>query len=265
MSKSTPNDPNTGANATCPIDETTKSCAKVPAGCEYLDKPYTVEAPVADFDRIRGTSTLGAGKDIKYKFPGDNSEQDAIEQEVDVKGHKVKVITPKAGAPAGKNLPTADQIAKSLAAVPDDQLNSIQNVVVSPNQNPSDAYWAQQYNIPNFSSAATGGNKGVTFYPKSTPWDQAFTDSTMIHEGGHAYSQDLWNDDAKKQAWKDAIQKDNPNSPSKYADSSSSEDFSESLVMYSLSKGTPCEATAKKLYPHRYELMDQMFQHGKST
>jgi hypothetical protein len=122
MSKSSPSDPNTGANPNCPIDETTKSCAAVPPGCEYLNKPYTVEAPQADFDRIRGTSTLGPPKDIKHTFPGDSSPQDAIEQEVDVKGHKVKVITPKSGAPAGKNLPTADQIAKSLAAVPDDQL-----------------------------------------------------------------------------------------------------------------------------------------------
>jgi hypothetical protein len=103
----------------------------------------------------------------------------------------------------------------------------------------------------------------VTFYPKSTPYSQEFTDSTMIHEGGHAYKQDLWSDSDKKKAWKDAIAKDNPNSPSKYADNSSSEDFSESLVMYSLSKGTKCEETAKKLYPNRYKLMDEMFQHGK--
>jgi len=262
MCKKGTNSP-TSPGSSCPIDETTKACANIPKGCEYLNKPFTVEAPQSDFDRIRSPSTIGPAKAIQYTFPGDNAPQDAFEQEVDVKGHKVKVITPKNPPANGKKLPTADEITKSLGAVPDDQLNSIQTVVDSPNPNPSDAYWAQQYNTPNFSSAATGGNKTVTFYPQDS-FSQPFTDSTMIHEGGHAYSQDLWNDAAKKQAWQNAINSDQPNSPSKYADNSIGEDFSESLVMYSLSKGTPCEATAKKLYPNRYKLLDSMFAKGTS-
>jgi type VI secretion system secreted protein VgrG len=259
MPKSTPGSPSTGPGASCPIDQTTQACAAIPKGCEYLNKPYTVEAPVADFDRTRGESKLGPPKATKHTFPGDSAPSDAIEQVVDVKGKQIKVITPQAAAPAGKHLPSAEQIAKSLAAVPADQLNSIQQVVVSPKANPSDAYWAVEYKQPNFSSAATGGNKGVTFYPKSTPWDQAFVDSTTIHEGGHTYSQDLWKDADKKKAWEEVIKKDAPNSPSKYADSAPTEDFSESLVMYSLSKGTPCEATARKLYPNRYAALEEMF------
>ncbi len=230
----------------------------VPKGCDYLKKPYTVEAPQRNFDRIRGKSKLGAPTAGKYTFPGDVAPSDAVVYEVKVKGRKVKLIMPKSGAPVGKHLPTAQQAAKSLGCVPGKQLDSIQQVVVSPNQNPSDAFWATQYNTPGFTSAATGGNGGVTFYPSASPSKQAFVDSTMIHEGGHTFASDLWKDAKKKKAWEIAMKKDK-HSPSTYADSSTDEDFSESLVMYSLSRGTKCEAAAKKLYPARYKALNQMF------
>lgn len=236
----------------------TTDCLTIPKGCEYLKKPYTIEAPVENFDKIRGESKLGPATEGKHKFPGDKAESDAIIQEVEVKGHKVKVISPKSGAPEGKNLPTPEQVAASLGTVPAEQLDSIKQVVISPNRNPDDAYWEKQYNIKDFTSAATGGNGGVTYYPTKNAWSQPFTDSTTIHEGGHTYSNDLWKDAAQKKAWEEAIKKDKQ-APSKYAESSSSEDFSESLVMYSLSKNTPCEEAARTLYPARYEALDKLF------
>jgi len=247
-----------GGEKPSPPAPPTTPCPAIPAGCEYLKQPYTIESSKADFDRIRDSYKIGPKQAGKHKFPGDAAESDAEIYEVEVKGRKVKVIMPKSGAPSGKNLPTVEQIAKSLAATPGPQLDSMKQVVVSPNQNPSDAYWARQYSIPNFSSAATGGNGGVTFYPKSTPWSQEFTDSTMIHEGGHTYSQELWKEAQKKTDWEEAIRKDN-RPPSNYAKSSPSEDFSESLVMYSLSKGTKCEAAAKALYPNRYAALEKLF------
>lgn len=242
-----------------PIGGATESCPnapKIPKECPYLDKPYTVESSKANFDRIRKPATLGPPKAIKYKFPGDAAEQDALEYEVDVNGRKKKLIMPK-NPPAGKSLPTAEQLAAAMGTVPGSQLDKIPQVVASPNPNPDDAYWATEYKIPDFSSAATGGTSGVTFYPQDK-WSQEFTDSTMIHEGGHSYSNDLWSDEDQKKAWEKAMSSDG-RSPSKYADSSTDEDFSESLVMYSLSKGTACEATAKQLYPNRYKSLDELF------
>lgn len=235
----------------------TGATGKAPSGCEYLDKPDTVEAPQAAFDRIRKPAKLDAGAATTYKFPGDTTASAAKKYLADIGGHQVPVYVPDA-APAGKFLPSAEQVAKALGAVPGKQLASIKQVVVSPNPNPSDAYWAQQYNIPNFSSAATGGPSGVTFYPKSTAWDQAFVDSTATHEGGHAFSTALWADAKVKDEWTQAIAADK-NAPSTYAESSPGEDFSESLVMYSLSKGTKCEAPAKAKYPQRYKTLDAMF------
>ena len=48
--------------------------------------------------------------------------------------------------------------------------------------------------------------------------------------------------------------------PSTCADNSPGEDFSESLSMYSLSKGTRWEATAKARYPARHAALDKMFE-----
>lgn len=240
-----------GTTATCPL-----AGPVIPAECPYLNKPFTVESTKANFDRIRKPATLSAPKEIKYKFPGDTAEQDALEYEVDIGGKKKKLIMPK-NPPASKKLPTAQQLADAMGAVPPAQLDKIPSVVASPNPNPSDAYWAVEYKTPGFTSAATGGSSGVTFYP-SNNWSQEFTDSTMIHEGGHTYSQDLWSNDETKKAWQKAIDEDK-RTPSKYAESSIGEDFSESLVMYSLSKGTSCEATAKQLYPNRYKTLDGLF------
>ena len=229
----------------------------VPAGCEFLNKPYTVEAPIADFDRIRKPAVVGAGKSTPHIFPGDAAARAAKTYEVAVDGRKIPVVMPDP-VPAGTNLPSAEQVGRALGSVPGKQLDSIKEIVVSPNQNPSDAYWATQYNIPGFASAATGGPSGVTFYPKASAWDQAFVGSTAIHEGGHAFSIALWKDPKVKTAWEDAIAADKK-PPSTYAESSTGEDFSESLVMYSLSKGTKCEAPARKLYPQRYKTLDEMF------
>lgn len=252
--KNPKNPSGTGAAAACG----TAPGNVIPKGCEYLNKPGTVEAPSSDFDNIRGKYAVGKGTAGKQTFKGDTKPSDSINYEVDVKGHKVTVIMPKGGAPKGKQLPTAEQIAKALATVPADQLGSIKQVVVNPKPNPDDAYWATQYNTPGFSSAASGGIDRVNFYPKSVSWDQAFIDSTMIHEGGHVYSGDLWKDPKKQKQWEDAIKKDKC-PPSTYAQNSSKEDFSESLVMYSLSKGTKCEDAAKARYPERYKILDEMF------
>jgi len=246
------------SSATVVANTATKCDLMVPRGCDYLKKPYLVGAPKKNFDRIRGKSKCDAGNPGKHQFPGNNSETDAVVHKVEVKGRTIEVIAPKSGAAKGEHLPSAQQVAKALASVPGKQLDSIKQVVVSPNRNPSDPYWATKYKIKNFRSAATGGNGTVTFYPLKSPWSQSTIDSTTIHESGHTYSQELWKDAKERKEWEDIIKKDKV-SPSTYADSSVGEDFSESLVMYSLSKGTPCEMLAKRLYPERYKKLDSLF------
>jgi len=228
----------------------------IPAECAFLKKGQLVSGTLAQFDRNRKKAVVGPGKDIKHSFPGDAAPSDATEYEVNIGGQKIKVIAPRT-YPAGKNIPAVGEVAKGLGAIPPGQLATIKQVEISPNANPSDAYWAQQYNDPTFESAATGGAGGVTTYATSIKLAQDRIDSNLIHEGGHTYQQELWKDAAKKEQWKAAMTSD-PRSPSTYSDNAIEEDFSESMVMYSLSKGTKCEKLAKKMFPGRYKLMDEM-------
>lgn len=230
----------------------------VPAGCEFLDQPFLVSGSKADFDKNRAPVTVGPKTVGEYQFPGDTAPQPANFYDATINGQTVKIIEPVGGPVAGKFLPTVDQTAQGLAAVPSGQLSTIHQVVLSPNPNPSDAYWAQQYNTPGFTSAATGGNGGVTHYPLSNALTQDRIDSNTIHEGGHTYSQELWKDASTKSAWESAITADDQ-APSQYAESAPTEDFSESLVMYTLAKGTPCEAVARAIYPNRFAALDKLF------
>jgi hypothetical protein len=254
-----PTDPSSGTNPGGKCDATVATCPKmptIPKECAFLNKGHLVSGTEKQFDRGRKPAVVGPGKDIKHTFPGDTAPSDATEYEVEVDGRKVKVIVPKP-YPPGKNLPSVEEIAKGLGAVPSGQLATIKEVVVSPNPNPSDAYWAEKYKKPGFRSAATGGASGVTMYPTTNKLDQSRVDSNLIHEGGHTYASDLWKDAAKKEAWEKAMKSD-PFSPSTYADSSADEDLAESMVMYSLSKGTKCEAIAKQMFPERYKILDQL-------
>ena len=230
----------------------------IPPECAYLKKGALVTGSPANFDANRRAATVGANTAIKHTFPGGTGPVDATTHTVTIDGHSVGVIEPVGGPTApGQQLPSSDQITQSLGAVPADQFTYIKEVEVSPQANPADAYWAQQYHMPGFQSEATGGAAGtVTWYPinQNTPLS---ADETMIHESGHTYSKNIWKTDAEWKPWQDAAKSDG-RVPSDYAKTSKDEDFSESLVMYSMSKGTKCEATARALFPARYKMLDDL-------
>jgi hypothetical protein len=46
-------------------------------------------------------------------------------------------------------------------------------------------------------------------------------------------------------------------SVSKYADTNPYEDIAESVVMYNLSRGTPCQIFANVLFPARYAILQK--------
>ncbi len=242
----------------CPAASPPKE-ADIPAACAYLKKGHLVSGTEDQFSRNRKKAEVKKpGKAVTHTFPGDKAPQDATEYVATIDGKFIKIVMPVA-APTepGTVLPSVDAVARGLGAVPGAQLATIKTVEVSPNRNPSDAYWATTYATPGFRSAAVGGNGGVTMFPTTTALDQARIDSNLIHEGGHTYQSEIWKVAATKKTWTDAIKCD-PLSPSRYADSSIDEDMSESLVMYSLSKGTVCEAVAKKMFPNRYAELDRL-------
>lgn len=233
------------------------STDSLPEACAYLHKDGFVSKE--HFDRNRAKWHAGQPVGITHTFPGDKKPSNATEIEYEIRGRWIKVIVPDSDkVPPGKVVPKPYEIAQSLATLPDAQLDTIKQVEISPNQNPEDAYWAKEYHKPGFTSAATGGNGGVTYYPSSS-WDQRGTDAVMNHEGGHTWAGELWKDPAKKKEWQKAMDKDG-RSVSSYADNAIGEDFAESVKMYNVSKNSPCEVFASTLYPNRYAALDKLTQ-----
>lgn len=161
--------------------------------------------------------------------------------------------------------------------------------------NPEDAFWAQQYGMPGFTSGASGGAGTVTFWSRLNV--RVLSEHTFRHETGHNVDQEyaqslgLGSDSA---AWRAAVARDAqqpqrvsgfvqtggnhqiaaepgagaklPEGVSTYGQSSYDEDFAESFEMYTrgiIGRGEIDGATVgvyfRDLYPERAALLDKLF------
>ncbi|RKG63094.1 hypothetical protein D7W79_40625 [Corallococcus exercitus] len=210
----------------------------------FKDKrlPYTLHGPTK-------------AKDIEFQ----SGKADAVKYEVEVDGRKIPVYLPKKMDKTSTH--SIDEVAKGLAALPKSSRALVKEVLVEGKPNPDDAYWAKEYNDPNFSSYMTAGADGViNVYPSKPKQSQDYLDGTMIHETGHTLSMKTWgSDDSDKRwdGWKAAVKSDGI-VPSKYAKASVGEDFGETLQLYQQVKGTSQEAEVRAMMPERFKIIDSL-------
>lgn len=220
--------------------------------------PEVVLTPKDAFKDKRKAYKLHGPTDVKnHDFRG--GKADAVKYEVEIDGKKIPVFLPK--SPKKDEVHSIQEMAKGLAALPASSRALVKQVVVEAKQNPDDAYWAQQYNDPNFSSYMTAGADGIiNVYPSKPKQSQDYLDGTLIHETGHTLSMKKWGSDDNDKRWNDwkAAIKSDGIVPSKYGKASVGEDFSETLVLYHQSKGTPQEAELRALMPERFKIIDEM-------
>lgn len=221
--------------------------------------PGVVAPAEGAFDGKRQAYTLHGPTEIKnHAFRG--AKVDAQKYEVEIDGKKIPVIVPK--SPDGKKgaFHTADEIAKSLAALPASSRAEVRQVTMNAVRNPDDPYWARKYKDPNFTSYMTAGAAGnVVIYPTKGANSQSYMDGTMIHETGHTLSKKAWGNEGDKRwnPWKEAMKSDQVVA-SKYAKNSPDEDFAETLQLYEQVRGTPQEAEMRALMPERFRLIDKL-------
>jgi hypothetical protein len=80
----------------------------------------------------------------------------------------------------------------------------------------------------------------------------------MIHETGHVLAFRAWGVSGEKwNEWKAAAQSDGWHA-SRYATNAPSEDFSETLVVYQQTKGTPQGDELRALMPARFKLIEKL-------
>jgi hypothetical protein len=217
---------------------------RIPPECAFL-KDFGRKATGGKLDRLRDHYAWSTPKSVgEVEIPHDGAKVAMIKRDVWIRGHKVSVYEPVGGAPAGKWLPSADMVAKGLATLSDEQLRNTKEVYVVPHDSPGVADYK---------------DGTVRYYTRDDEHPQSDIDWVMQHESGHAYSWgEVWKKDpAMIDAWKEAIRADG-RSVTAYGDSHFQEDFAEFILLYHDVAGTPCEASARALFPNRYRAMEKL-------
>jgi hypothetical protein len=223
--------------------------------------PGVVTIDAADQLSPHDTATV-SGPTLQPAREFHGKTTDADRYDVTIEGQKIPVYLPHDGSYTPPGQHTLDDAVKALTMLPAASRALVKEVNLDPVKNPQDAFWAQTYNQPNFSSYMTCGSEGVVdIYPQEQKGDFKYMADSMVHETGHAWSNAKWGDDpqgAKWAPWRDAAAKDGL-LPSDYAKSSPEEDVAESTALYLAMKGTPLFDEYRKLYPNRFALLDTQF------
>jgi len=215
--------------------------AGLPAIAEPSRAPYQINGPT----QADNTFASGPARASRY--------------DVELDGRTIPVFLSQDIEPKDGVMHSLDEVVRGLAALPASSRALIKQVNMDGKRNPSDAYWGEVYHDPGFRSYMTAGAAGVVdIYPTVYRQTQHACDASLIHETGHILSGRTWGNwqsDPRWAGWDAASQKDGL-SPSTYARSSRTEDFSETLTLYQLSKGTPYEAEYRAMFPARWAAME---------
>jgi hypothetical protein len=220
--------------------------------CAYLNPQSrgTVIASPEAFDRLRtksGPATISPPESkAAYIWP-DKSTSQAVAQEIQIDGQKIQVIRPTDDAAKGKNLPTTKQVSEALRAIPSEQRVHTNVVILSPTPAPETDALGK--------IVGEGGSGEITLYPVNDAQTQNDFDNRFTHESGHNTQETFWKGAGEVHEWQNAADADDRR-PSPYAASRTGDDFSEFIVLFNAARGTPCEATAKKIYPNRWDKME---------
>jgi hypothetical protein len=219
--------------------------------CSFLNPRLTgtVRAPQEAFDQLRaksGDARISSAQPIASHTWPDRSSSAAVEQQVQIDGRTIRVVRPTEADAAGKNLPTTAQVSEALRAIPADQRAHTKTLIISPRPHPD--------STPSRTIAGEAGSGEIGLFPVNRPQSQNDFDNRLTHESGHNYQGSLWQSAQAVQEWKMAAVADD-RLPSPYAGENAGDDFCEFNVLYNTARGTHCEATARQLYPNRWQKM----------
>jgi len=220
--------------------------------CSFLNPQSqgTVKAPKEAFDRLRRNSpaaTISAPRQKASQQWPDKSTSPALELDVQIGTQKITVIQPTPDRTKGTHLPSTQQLAEALRAVPAEQRAATRTITLSPTAAPGRSSTGETI-------AGEAGSGEIILYPVKDTQTQEDFDNRVTHESGHNYAEKVWGGPEGVSAWLAVVTADDRR-PSPYA-ASDGEDFPEFVILYNTAKGTPCEATAKQIYPNRWKKME---------
>jgi len=202
-----------------------------------------------------GSPTEQAG----YAFAGGAADA-LVYQAAYADGVTLEIVAPKA-PDATLHQHTVEEAADAARYIPKNSRSVIKTVLLNTQVNPDDAYWAVQYNTPDFHSYMTAGAAGVvTIYPDAVSQPGAnVMRGSMIHETGHTWSYQQWGQDTtqgKWVDWKNAADQDRV-SVSGYAMNDIAEDVAETVRVYGSTKGKPKYDEYKAMIPKRLAILEK--------
>jgi hypothetical protein len=154
------------------------------------------------------------------------------------------------GQPAREDIHPLVKTARYLVGrppLPESLTRHTRNVYFSAQRNSEDDHWAEEYGMPGFVSAATGGKGRVVFY------NGVAQPESLVHEMGHNLATAQYGGIAVGPgAFRDAIESGEP-PPTEYAGKSTAEDFAESVRMY---VDTPDEL--RRVAPRRHAAIGEL-------
>lgn len=172
-----------------------------------------------------------------------------------------------------------DEITNYYSQQPENVRGAVHTINIEEGQNPADDYWAEEYDIPDFTSAATGGGGQINFWNGTRYLGEDVFDHEFGHNVGNAVRneqneesnplqdyvnrfKDALSGDAASQnvprGYSEAANSDN-NSVSDYGDNAIAEDFAETYQAYSeaVEAGPEAVAEFQQMYPERYALITE--------
>jgi hypothetical protein len=240
--------------------------------------PYSILTPeqAAEFQKTKpAPAPPGAASEVK------EAESKSNTYFVQVDGRSIPVKVPKSidigatdgygpmpKAAGGRQLPTIDRIAITLARMPREQRNLICNINLSETPNRYDKFMRIIYG-KDFSGAAAGMWHGTMILfplPESMESELALL-LLYMHEGGHPWAQHRYGDLILKQIpsfigdwgeWREAMKAD-ALSASHYATESLAEDAAETTMLYFATRGTEDHEKYRILFRNRFAILDRTF------
>ena len=180
---------------------------------------------------------------------------------VRVAGHPIELIVPT----EGEKLVTLSEISEALSRMSIDVLQRIDRIKINP------------VNVPPLEGGhrvlASARRGEMTVYPTSHGIGAQEMTDILTHEVGHFvhfeiidpmtdrwdWIQNLVGAEYNWNTWKDAASSDDL-PVSRYANHNQLEDFAETYTLYQDTLGTPLFEEYRAIYPHRFDLMDQLLQ-----
>lgn len=227
---------------------------QIPPLCAFL-KDFGNAATGGTLSRLRGEYKMSPSGPVSAQPVEERPSLAFNAHTVVIRGHSVTIYEPVGGAIPPTWLPSADSIAQGLATLSDEQLRNVKEVYICPYPR-----------VDKPEAVADYANGRIRVFSRSVPHPQSDLDWMLQHESGHGYSiSEVWtNDPAAQAAWIRAIDEDHRR-VTDYGNTDEVEDFAEFMVMFASVKGTPCEASAKALFPHRWAIMEKLFPNGMPT